>query len=84
MDAQQHIWRIWAQNLHRWGLEEIAAAFLEAAGPLNLILAQGFYLAQPMLAPFTSSEQLEALAGVLEDTEETHLFVAFLREGSAT
>jgi hypothetical protein len=84
MDSKQHIWQIWVKNLHRWGVGEVAAVFLEAGGPLNLVFAQGLYLVQPLFSSQFSRNHLEALAGVLENTEETHLFVTYLREGSLT
>lgn len=84
MDSKQHIWQIWAKNLHRWGLSEVVAAFLEVGGPLNWVLAQGVYLIQPLFSTTISRNYLEPLAGVLENTEETQLFVTYLREGSAT
>jgi len=84
MDSKQHIWQIWAENLHRWGLKDIVAVLLEAGGPLNLVFAQGLYLIQPLFTTSVSKKNLETLAEVLESTEETHLFVTFLREGSLT
>jgi hypothetical protein len=84
MDAEQHIWQVWAHSLHRWGVNEVAAAFLEAGGPLNLVLAQGIYLVQPLFSSFASKNHLETLARVLEEPEETQSFVNYLREGSVT
>jgi hypothetical protein len=84
MNSRQEIWQIWARNLHRWGLREPAAAILEISGPLNLVLAQGLYLIQPLFSGLISKDHLGMLAGVLENSEETHLFVAYLREGFLT
>jgi hypothetical protein len=84
MEMKQHIWRIWAQNLHRWGLRDVAVAFLEASAPLNLVLAQGVYLLQPLFTTPVSRNHLEILAGVLENTEETQRFTTYLQEGSLT
>lgn len=84
MDAKQHIWQVWARSLHRWGLEEVAAAFLEAGGPLNLVLAQGIYLVQPLVSSQASKSHLETLADILEEPQETRSFVTYLREGSLT
>jgi len=82
MDSRQHIWQIWAKNLHRWGVRDAAAVLLEAIGPLNLVLAQGLYLIQPLFTTPTSKNHLKALAEVLENDDETHLFATYLREGS--
>ena len=79
MDSKQQIWQIWARNLHRWGLREPAAAILEAIGPLNLVLAQGLYLIQPLFSASVSRNHLGTLAGTLENSEETQMFVTYLR-----
>lgn len=80
MNEDQHIWQVWADKLHRWGLKDWTAAFLEAAGPLNLLGAQAIYLGQPLLDRTLPEGHLEALASLLEDTEQAHTFAAFLRE----
>lgn len=84
MESGQQIWRIWAENLQRWGVKDAAAMLLEGFGPLNIVLAQGLYLIQPLFTAPSSKNHLEALAEVLEDAEETHHFVTYLREGSLT
>jgi len=81
MDVNHHIWHIWASNLHQWGVHELAATLLEAAGPLSTIGAQVVYLSQPLLSVFLPSEQLSALADMLDDTTQTRAFAIYLREG---
>jgi hypothetical protein len=49
VEEKYKFWRIWADHLQYWGLDEFAAGVLEAAGPFNLILAQLVYLGQPLL-----------------------------------
>lgn len=80
MDVNHQIWRDLADSLHRWGLRDLAASFLEALGPLTLLGAQALYLGQPFLGSFVSHRHLEAAAHILEDAEATQGFVAFLRE----
>ena len=80
MDTNHHIWRVWTNNLHRWGLQNLVASFLEAAGPLALIGAQFVYVGQPILDTFVPAGHLQALAGVLEDDNQRQAFVACLRE----
>ena len=81
MVSNNHIWRIWARNLHRWGLQDITATFLDTAGPLAILGAQLVYLGQPLLNGWTSSDNLQAMAQMLEDTEQRQAFVSLLREG---
>ena len=81
MIANQHIWRVWANALHRWGVKDLVAAFLEAAGPLTLLGAQVVYIAQPALSGVFPNNHLRALAEVFEDSEQTKAFAAYLREG---
>ncbi len=60
-------------------LNGLAANLLEAAGPLNLVLAQLVYLCQPVLSPFISDQKTSKLAQILEDPAETALFIETLR-----
>lgn len=79
MNSDQHIWHNWADTLHRWGLNDLAATFLDASGPLNLLGAQLVYLGQPILNQIVTDGQLHALANVLEDPKQTQAFSAYLR-----
>jgi hypothetical protein len=58
------------------------AALLEALGPLTLVGAQAVYFSQPLLGAILPEQQLEALARVLEDRQETEAFVLILREAN--
>jgi hypothetical protein len=82
---QEHIfWSLWSRSLHRWGLREPAAVFLEVLGPLTFFLAQLVYLGQPLVGSSRSEQQWALLAHMLEDRRETQSFVTFLRqEGEA-
>lgn len=80
MDTNHHIWRVWTNNLHRWGLNNLVASFLEAAGPLTLIGAQLVYLGQPVLDSLVPARHLQVLADVLEDDDQRQDFVTYLRE----
>jgi hypothetical protein len=82
MDANHHIWRVWANKLHIWGVDELAATFLEALGPLTTLGAQFIYLGQPFLGRAGLQGHLEALAQMLENSTETRAFVDYLREKS--
>ncbi|MBN2385755.1 MAG: hypothetical protein JXB85_01960 [Anaerolineales bacterium] len=80
----RHPWPAWAEFLRRRGLENMAVWFLEAAGPLAVLGAQALYFGGPLLRPALSDDHLTALAHLLEDDGEVHLFASFLREeGSA-
>jgi hypothetical protein len=74
-------WPAWAEFLHRRGLDGLVAWALEAASPLNVLAAQALYFGGSFLRPAFSSEQMEALAGLLEDRDETQAFIAFLHRG---
>jgi len=73
-------WPRWAGFLRQRGLEGLAAWALEAAGPLAVLGAQALYLGGPLLRPAVTGRQIDALAGLLEDSQETHAFANFLRE----
>jgi hypothetical protein len=80
MQADRHIWRIWASKLHRWGLSDWVATILEAAGPLTILGAQLIYMGEPLIKSPDSSSHLSALANLLEDGGQRSAFAAYLRE----
>ena len=80
MKNNRHIWQKWAENLHRWGVQDLVATLLEVTGPLNLLGAQVVYLGQPLFNQVLPAGHLDALAGVLEDPEETQAFTSLLRQ----
>ena len=80
LPAERAAWPAWADFLRRRRLEGLAAWALEAAGPVTLLGAQFLYLGEPLLHPLLSNRQVESLAGLLEDRDETLSFAAFLRE----
>lgn len=82
MTADQHSWQAWADTLHRWGVRDLVADLLEAAGPLTILGAQAIYLSQPLFSPSTAEGALSALARLLENPPAAQAFVAFLRETS--
>ncbi len=83
MQKDRSFWPEWARILHQLGLSEMVAALLDAAGPLNVFLAQLVFAGQPFLSQVVSQERLDALAGLFEDQEEARSFAAFIREESS-
>jgi hypothetical protein len=61
-------------------VENLAAALLEALGPLATLVAQLVYLGQPLLSWGSTDRHLAELAHMLEDSTETREFVDYLRE----
>lgn len=80
----QHIWRDWADTLHRWGVQEVVAILLEATGPLNFVGAQFVYFSQPIITHFLPEDHINAFAYLLENPEETRAFTDLLRNRQLT
>lgn len=80
MEKNHHIWQIWVKALHRWGVSDLVASFLEAAGPLSIIGAQVIYIGQPVLNGVVPDRHLSVLTDVLEDDDQRDAFVSYLRE----
>lgn len=80
MMYEHSFWSGWARFLQRWGLRGPAAALLEAAGPLTVLLSQTIYLAHPFLRSSLQEGEWEALAALFEDQQESRGFAAFLRK----
>ena len=75
-----HIWRTWAQSLYRWGLDDMFASLLEAAGPLTLLAAQVIYIGQPLFGHDRLNMSMTSLADMLETSDNTQMFIKLLRE----
>lgn len=73
-------WPGWAEFLRRYKLDDLTAWLLEAAGPLTVVGAQALYAGGPLFRPALTDSQRDSLARLLEDRNETHAFVRFLRE----
>lgn len=69
-------WHNWAESLRRYKLDGLASWLLEAGSPLNLLGAQALYISQPFVG---GKHQIESIAQMLEDENETQAFVHFLR-----
>jgi hypothetical protein len=80
MQPDRASWEGWARTLQQWGVHDIAAAILEAAGPLTIFFAQIVYVGQPLLRGTFPDERLRALAQLFEDPEESRSFANYLRE----
>lgn len=78
MDTARAYWPGWVNILRRQGWVELAAWALEAAGPFNILGAQALYISQPFVSASTS-QGLGALAHLLEQEDETRVFVALLK-----
>jgi hypothetical protein len=76
----REIYKSWATRLQGWRVHQIAAALLEAGGPLKLIGAQLVFISQPLLSGLLADEKLGTLAGLLEEPEKTATFIQILRE----
>jgi hypothetical protein len=83
MVSNQQFWLKWTNFIRRWGIQDELAAFLEAAGPMAVLGAQLVYLGHPLLSQIVPDDELEALALMLEDTNQTRSFASILREGTA-
>jgi hypothetical protein len=81
--ADGHDWHIWSQALHRWGIGDWAASLLEAAGPLTLLGAQAIYITGPLLRSFTTEDNLNVMARLLEEPDLTQAFARYLREDAS-
>jgi hypothetical protein len=77
-------WLAWARFLHRWGMEDLAAALLEASGPLNVVTAQMFYIGQPFLSGLFPAGDWPEVARLLESPQDSRHFAAFLRQEDGT
>jgi hypothetical protein len=84
MNSDQHIWRVWANAMQRWGIHDWVASLLEAAGPLTVLAAQVLYVGQPLLNQAIPGSHIDAIARILEQPAQARAFASFLREETPT
>jgi len=75
MQTLRAYWPAWVEHLQYLKLDSFVAWLLDAGAPLTLLAAQMLYF----LRPFHSAGQVEALASMLEQGDETRAFVGYLR-----
>jgi hypothetical protein len=80
MSFERSYWAGWVQFLQRWKLVNVASVFLESTAPLNIFFAQMVYMVLPLFRERTGSRSWEALAHMLENTNESRGFADYLRE----
>lgn len=68
-------WSKWIETLRRFKLDGFASLVLSAGAPLTLLGAQALYITQP----FVGGKQIEAMAYMLENEDETQAFARLLR-----
>ncbi|MCS6995253.1 MAG: hypothetical protein N2117_08025 [Anaerolineales bacterium] len=78
MDSTQAHWPAWIDSLRRRKLDGLALWLLESVAPLRILTAQILYVVQPLVLPQTG-HQLNAIARLLEQDEETHAFADILK-----
>jgi hypothetical protein len=72
-------WDAWARFLQHWGVEEPAASLIEASGPMTIFLAQAIHFGSPFLQWVFPRQQWRSLAELLEDQQDSRIFVSYLR-----
>jgi hypothetical protein len=77
-------WSQWAHKLHSLGVSGLAAALLDGTGSLRLLVAQLVHAGTPFVGSESAGSQWQALAAMLENSEEARQFVSFLREEDPT
>jgi hypothetical protein len=73
-------WADWARQLHRLKMATFVAALLESGSAFATLAAQSLYVSQPMLEAWLPAKRMRALAGMLEDPNESSAFARMLRE----
>lgn len=80
-DSVHHLWQRWSDFLQQWGVNEVAATILDAAGPFTLLLAQVVYAGSSLAG--ARRDNWQQLAQTLEDPSTSRQFAQFLRGHAA-
>jgi hypothetical protein len=76
--ADRSRWSVWTQLFKQWGIQDLAATFLEQAGPLTILAAQFVFLLQPFWG--SPSQNWLAFGEMLENRSDCLDFANLLRE----
>jgi hypothetical protein len=68
-------------RLRAWGLDGLAAALLEQAGPAAFLGAQALHFTAPVLGLLMPGDSVTALARLLEDPDAVQALARELEEG---
>ena len=82
VNNDQHIWKTWANSLHRWGLDHVVVTILEATAPLHWLGAQVIHVGQPLFSQVAPENHVLALTKILENPDKSQAFMAFLRQNA--
>jgi hypothetical protein len=77
MNERRHLWQPWVDSMYKWGINDLIASFLEAAGPLNILVAQAIYMGKPLVVGQQLNHSLATLADMLENSQQTQAFISF-------
>jgi hypothetical protein len=80
MQPNHPYWPKWVRLLQQWRMDQMAAFFLDAGGPVVILAAQAIYLGMPFFKESLPNDQLQAFAQLLEDQGQAKEFATFLRE----
>ncbi len=78
MKSNQHIWRLWSKSLHQWGIANLVAYFWKRQVHCRLSGRKRFICFNPILRGVASTDQLGALAQMLEEPSETKQFAEMI------
>lgn len=73
---------VWIDRLQHWGLAGVAAVLIDVLRPLGFFGSQAIIMASPLLTTFVKSDQLEQLAGLLEDPDRLQQLSRLLDQSS--
>jgi len=74
MQVQNENWKNWAHYLQQNHLLGLIKFFLEASGPIKIIVANSIWMFQP----FLQSSILPQIGNILEDKEQSTAFLEFI------
>ncbi len=76
---EQAFWPTWSEKVHKLKMTGFVLVLLDGAGPLRYIFSQGLFAFLPFVNPGTTPAW-KAFAEMLEDSDDTRSFAAYLRE----
>lgn len=80
MRTDRAFWPSWAEFLTNKGVKDLAIWFLEGAAPVRILTAQILYAGIPFMRSSLQTQRWNALADLLDDSQEAQSFISYLKE----
>jgi hypothetical protein len=78
MQKNHHIWDMWVEQVHRWGVADISASVLQESSGFHVLIAQFLHISEPLINTYLSRNNIDALISIFENPEDSRYVISRL------